>query len=483
MAHLRISFGMIVLNGEPFIKYNLENLYPHAHEILIVEGAVERAWHAATSDGHSLDRTVEIIRSFPDPQRKIKLIQRNGFWSEKDEMSNAYMERCSGDYIWQVDVDEFYKTRDIEIVKNLLEKNPDVTRVDVKTVNFWRSFEAVMQGATYIFGADDFIRIFRFRPGFGYLTHRPPTLRDEEGSEVTHDRIVSAEELSQTHGVRMYHYSYVFPDLVRNKSEYYGKMNWGQGHEDGVAWFRDEWKTLSNPLRVHIINYPPSWIIPFVGEHPEAITKMLVEQKIKGDQEVVAFLGSEYRRYQRAGEKLTRIILQYDRGEVGKIRASMQFITALLLPLGTRSRRANRTIMKSLTTMFGDRWRKLYLETLKNRDAFRGAYETILADRDRWQKLYNETLENRDAYRQAYEAILADRDRWQKLYNETLENREAYKQAYETILTDRDRSQKLYNETLENREAYKQAYETILADRDRWQKLYNETIGNSKADR
>ena len=33
----------------------------------------------------------------------------NGFWpGEKDEQSRAYAARATGDYLWQVDVDEFY---------------------------------------------------------------------------------------------------------------------------------------------------------------------------------------------------------------------------------------------------------------------------------------------------------------------------------------------------------------------------------------
>jgi len=35
----RITFGMIVLNGEPCVLYNLRALYPFAHEIIVVEGA------------------------------------------------------------------------------------------------------------------------------------------------------------------------------------------------------------------------------------------------------------------------------------------------------------------------------------------------------------------------------------------------------------------------------------------------------------
>ena len=34
----------------------------------------------------------------------------DGFWpGEKDEQSRAYASRATGDYLWQVDVDEFYR--------------------------------------------------------------------------------------------------------------------------------------------------------------------------------------------------------------------------------------------------------------------------------------------------------------------------------------------------------------------------------------
>ena len=39
----RITFGIIVLNGEPFVRYNLRSLYHFAHEIIVVEGAVQAA--------------------------------------------------------------------------------------------------------------------------------------------------------------------------------------------------------------------------------------------------------------------------------------------------------------------------------------------------------------------------------------------------------------------------------------------------------
>jgi hypothetical protein len=47
----KVTFGIIVLNGEPFTRYNLRALYPFAHEIIVVEEASPAAAHAATPDG------------------------------------------------------------------------------------------------------------------------------------------------------------------------------------------------------------------------------------------------------------------------------------------------------------------------------------------------------------------------------------------------------------------------------------------------
>ena len=44
----KITFGIIVLNGEPFTRYNLRALYLFAHQIIVVEGASPMAAHMAT---------------------------------------------------------------------------------------------------------------------------------------------------------------------------------------------------------------------------------------------------------------------------------------------------------------------------------------------------------------------------------------------------------------------------------------------------
>ncbi|MBZ0198999.1 MAG: methyltransferase domain-containing protein, partial [Ignavibacteriaceae bacterium] len=53
----KISFVMIVLNGMPFIEYALKAIYQAAHQIIIVEGAVEKCLFAASLTGSSTDGT------------------------------------------------------------------------------------------------------------------------------------------------------------------------------------------------------------------------------------------------------------------------------------------------------------------------------------------------------------------------------------------------------------------------------------------
>ena len=92
MNNPRISFGIIVLNGEPFTKYCLRQIYPYAYEIIVVEGGSRKAINEAP-DGHSTDGTLEALRKFKekeDPEDKVKIVTHEGFWTEKDEQSQAY---------------------------------------------------------------------------------------------------------------------------------------------------------------------------------------------------------------------------------------------------------------------------------------------------------------------------------------------------------------------------------------------------------
>ena len=147
----RVTFGLIVLNGEPFTRYNLRALYPHAHQIIVVEGAARAARAVATPDGHSRDGTLGILRRFQeeeDPQSKVTVVTAedeghgDGFWpGEKDEQSQAYARRATGDYLWQVDIDEFYRAEGIDVVLAMLRADPSISAVSVRQMTFWGGLE------------------------------------------------------------------------------------------------------------------------------------------------------------------------------------------------------------------------------------------------------------------------------------------------------------------------------------------------------
>ena len=156
---------------------------------------------------------------------------------------------------------------------------------------------------------------------------------------------MSSKYLYKKYDIKLYHYSYVFPTSVRNKAEYYSKMNWGHGHEDGVIWFNKEWQKIGNPLRVHIIKFPPSWIIPFDEEHPNIIKNMISTLGFRENHDVVSYLGTTYKKYQNIGERLSKIILNYRCYRKGKYIKIIQVLMNLLFPSSMWDWMANRSIL------------------------------------------------------------------------------------------------------------------------------------------
>ena len=136
----KVTFGIIVFNGEPFTRYCLRALYPFAHEIIVVEGACLAANSVATPDGHSSDGTLDTLYRFKseeDSEDKVQIVVRQGFWSEKDEQSEAYAVRATGDYLWQMDIDEFYRPEDMLAVLEMVRVDAGITAVSFKQITFW----------------------------------------------------------------------------------------------------------------------------------------------------------------------------------------------------------------------------------------------------------------------------------------------------------------------------------------------------------
>ena len=207
---MKIAIGIIVFNTDFVLQECLQSIYPFADQILVAEGPV-KFWQ---DQGYttSVDETNEILHNFPDPENKIKI--HHGQYSEKNEQCNAYMKFLDSDvdYIWNVDSDEIFRPEDIGKLLHIIETN-NITSVGFKSLTFYGGFDHYLTG--FEEGAE-FHRISKVYPGAKWATHRPPTIADIPWQRRHLDYNVLANL-----GIRMYHYSYVFPRQVYEKIFYY----------------------------------------------------------------------------------------------------------------------------------------------------------------------------------------------------------------------------------------------------------------------
>lgn len=210
----KVDFSFIVYNGMPFIDLNLQNIYPFANKIIIVEGPVKH--YVKLGFTSSTDGTLEAIKNFPDPQKKIVLV--SGQWNEKDEMVKAQEEHFAGDYLWCPDADEFWKSEDIQKIFDILDTGKYYS-VGFRLNSFYGGFERYIGGWEQKFETQ---RIQRIVPGKSkFKTHRPPTMYwPQTGKTCREMGHLGFEETSKM-GIFIYHYSHVLPSQVKAKMVYY----------------------------------------------------------------------------------------------------------------------------------------------------------------------------------------------------------------------------------------------------------------------
>lgn len=275
----KISFGLIALNAQPFLEYNLRALYPFAHQIIVVEGATVAAKGLARLDGHSSDGTFEMLQEFKrtrDPQGKLTLVAATdeshaaGFWPEKDEMSRAYAKRATGDWLWQVDSDEFYLDKDMNAVQAILDAD-QISGISFPFFEFWGGFSYVANGVLYLNELPEVPRVFRWKAGYTYLSHRPPTVADEKGNLLNEKGWLSGTHM-RARGIFMRHYSYVLPKQAKQKVGYYSNVTWTDAFRGNDAWYRESYVDLKRPMFLSERGVPfLQWLERFRGQHPSEI--------------------------------------------------------------------------------------------------------------------------------------------------------------------------------------------------------------------
>jgi len=276
---VKISFQIITFNSlsilpQGMFKACLDNIYSFAHEILIAEGAVEPTFDnkgdatSLSSDGRSTDGTLEFLYSYYDPDKKVKIFKKDDYWCGKTEMCNIISQNATGDYLWQVDSDEFFHKEDIEKIIDILSIQ-EFDRVDFYANQFCKDFyHCCDEEDVYWSNLIPWMRIFRHEPKSQWYSHAPPIYLDSQGQ--VRNKNVLTRDMTLMMGIKLYHYSMVSRTQAEFKQKYY--------KAGGVDWLKlyDLWQEKEENNRV----IGESKFKKFDGRHPSIIEE-LIKNEIK----------------------------------------------------------------------------------------------------------------------------------------------------------------------------------------------------------
>lgn len=250
-------------NEEGWIEYVLANNYDEFDIIRVVEGAVVGR-PGSTPDGHSTDRTVELIRNFPDPDNKIELYQFDRPFKSLEEQKQVFLDVAKdGEWLFIVDADEFYMEGDIERVRQAIYKHPLASEIIPTFLHFYRDFFHVK--APHPEWQPQHQRIIRWRPGLRYHTHPVATLPD---GRCTYFDPQMQRERYVVPNLYIFHYGHAKGhEFHRMKAEFY---------RSELAKFEGRGGSAATEFDIKLdefVNYKEDidTILHYDGQHPSAL--------------------------------------------------------------------------------------------------------------------------------------------------------------------------------------------------------------------
>lgn len=158
----------------------------------------------------------------------------------KVEQQNAAIARVDPDtdYLFFFDVDEFMPLGDdyLSIMGLITYNQPDI--IEFQMNQFWKD-------DNYIgYGGDGWAydawspRIYRYEPGMKITSHRPPVINYQHINPIT-----------MWQGVKINHYSYVYPEQVRRKLLYYNLI---YPEFDYMEWFKNVYLAWTPENRIEL---------------------------------------------------------------------------------------------------------------------------------------------------------------------------------------------------------------------------------------
>jgi hypothetical protein len=140
------------------IWYCLRGIYDFCDEVVVVYS--DTTW---TGNKYE-DDTVKIIDTFPDEDRKLKIIK--GSFLTQPEQRNVglkYLKENNFDYVFVVDSDEFYSPSTLISARDFIEKNSNKLAFRVFFKQMWKTLEWVLVPNK------EFFAFFKLLPEFNFV--------------------------------------------------------------------------------------------------------------------------------------------------------------------------------------------------------------------------------------------------------------------------------------------------------------------------
>jgi len=255
-------------NEEEFAPLVLRSIYNEVDRIIVIEGAVKNRPNA-TEDGHSTDRTVEIIEDFKknhDPAKKLLFIKIKKPWENLEAMKQTFLDMSiPGDWILINDADEFYRPEDIRRLRQAIEWNPQACEFVPNFLHFYGDFNHVaVPGPEW---QPQHQRVFKYVRGMKYNTH--PVVTDPAG-HCTYFSSHYQPRRVMLNDFFIYHYGYArsnMDQIMKDKQAYYEKELAAHGaankkfDEKVKAWFDHSERVLKfdgkHPAVLDVLSMPP----------------------------------------------------------------------------------------------------------------------------------------------------------------------------------------------------------------------------------
>jgi hypothetical protein len=256
-------------NEEEFAPIVLKSIYDEVDQIIVIEGAVANR-PKSTADGHSIDKTWDIIDDFRknhDPKKKVLAIKIRKPWKNLEELKQTFIDLTNdGDWLIINDADEIYQPEDIRRVRRAIELQPHACEFIPTFLHFYRDFKHIYGPAAE--WQPQHQRIFKRINGMKYNSHPIVTLPDNHCSyfsmHLQHRRFL-------LNNFFIYHYGYArsgMDQIMTEKQEYYKKELAAHGRAD-VKFDEKvkEWVGRAEPLG-NIFSFPLEKHPAVMREHP-----------------------------------------------------------------------------------------------------------------------------------------------------------------------------------------------------------------------